>query len=335
VRIGGVSFQKSIRVETIKPNRLKIKLAFDDEVLTGSKVVAKLHANWLTGATARSLKTDINMQMKVKSQPFEKFKNYTFRDETRSFYSSENVVYEGNLSPTGDAMPNISMGTFEQSPGMLEAVFVTRVFEPGGDMSIDRQSFNFAPFKYFVGILPPQAKNSPWLQTDQPISVGVASVDASGKGQNRTVTAEVYALDWSWWWSSGRNGLANYTNSSYARSVGSFEVETKNGKGSFNFQIAYPNYGNYLVRVCDEESGHCASQVIYIDWPMSRDRSGRANPGAPTMLTFSADKEEYNTGDVAKLTIPTSKSGRLLVSLETGSEVLQSFWLMRKRAKQM
>jgi uncharacterized protein YfaS (alpha-2-macroglobulin family) len=60
---------------------------------------------------------------------------------------------------------------------------------------------------------------------------------------------------------------------------------------------------------------------------MSRDRSGRANPGAPTMLTFSADKEEYNTGDVAKLTIPTSKSGRLLVSLETGSEVLKTFWV--------
>ncbi len=326
VRIGGVSFQKSLRVETIKPNRLKLKLDFAESVLKGPQTAVKLHANWLTGATAGNLKADISMQIRMQPKPFAKFENYTFTDETRSFYTSEAKVFEGALNAKGDAQPSLAMGTYNQAPGMLQAIFVTRVFEPGGDMSIDRQEVDFAPYNFFAGILPPQANNAPWLQTDNPITVGVASVNEKGQPQNRKLTATVYAIDWSWWWSSGQNGLANYTNSSYARSIGTYNVQTKDGKGNFNFTVNYPNYGNYLIRVCDED-GHCASQVVYVDWPTSRDRGGRANPGAPTMLAFTADKENYNTGDVAHLTIPTSNSGRLLVSVENGSEVLKTFWV--------
>ena len=73
VRVGAVSFQKSIRIETIKPNRLKVKMSFDEKVLRGNQVVGKLHANWLTGATARSLKADVSMQIRQQNQPFEKF----------------------------------------------------------------------------------------------------------------------------------------------------------------------------------------------------------------------------------------------------------------------
>jgi len=45
------------------------------------------------------------------------------------------------------------------------------------------------------------------------------------------------------------------------------------------------------------------------------------------MLTFSADKENYNVGDKVKLTIPTSADGRALLTLESGTKVLNSFWI--------
>ena len=219
------------------------------------------------------------------------------------------------------------MGEYRFVPGMLEAVFVTRVFEPGGDASFDRMSIDFSPYKSFVGFNVMKPAGSPWLQTDQPINVEVVSLSPEGKPVSRKVNVQVYDIDWSWWWSSGRNGMGNYLNSSYARKIYDSEIDTKNGRGAFNFLVKYPNWGNFLVRVCDDVSGHCASQVVYIDWPMSRNRNNRANPGAPTMLTFSTDKEEYNGGDVAKLVIPTGEKGRLLVSLETGTQVLKHMWV--------
>ena len=45
------------------------------------------------------------------------------------------------------------------------------------------------------------------------------------------------------------------------------------------------------------------------------------------MLTFSADKDKYKVGDNVTLTIPTGKSGRALVSLESGAKVLSTHWV--------
>ena len=327
VKVGGAKFYKSLRVETIKPNRLKVALTFDGEVLTGKTAKSKLHANWLTGAKAGNLKADITMQMRLKREPFAKYTKFDFDDDTRWFYSSENEVFADKLNALGDATPTITLGDYDEAPGMLEAVFISRVHEAGGDASFDRAAINYAPFTHFVGIQPDYPKGSPWLQTDQPITVQLASLDASGKPASRKIRATVYSIDWSWWYSSGRNGLGNYMNSSYAREVTTQVVKTTNGKGSFNFKINYPEWGQFLVRTCDEESGHCASQIVYVDWPMSRSRNGRNNPGAPTMLTFTADKEEYVGGEIAHLTIPTSKSGRLLLSIESGTKLVSHKWV--------
>ena len=330
VRVGGVNFHKSLRIETIKPNRLKVKLDFDKTVLTDENEQVKLHANWLTGAKAGGLKADVMMQVRQKRAAFKGFEKFDFQDVTRSFYASENEVFKGVLNSEGDAQPTLKIGEYRNVPGMLEAVFVTRVFEPGGDASFDRMAIDLAPYDHFVGLQPQKPTNTPWLQTDAPITIQVATVTPQGKPANRKVAVQVYDIDWSWWWSSGRNGMGNYLNSSYARKIYDSKISTVKGKGAFNFTVKYPNWGNFLVRVCDEESGHCASQIIYVDWPMSRSRNNRPNPGAPTMLTFTADKEEYTGGDIAKLIIPTGEQGRLLISLETGSQVLKHMWVDAK-----
>jgi len=48
---------------------------------------------------------------------------------------------------------------------------------------------------------------------------------------------------------------------------------------------------------------------------------------AATMLSFTSDKEKYNVGDKVKLTIPSGDGGKALVSIETGSKVLKTYWV--------
>src|SRR5665811_2404942 len=56
-RIGGATFTKRIRIETVKPNRLKINLNFPGEILGGSSTLTKgtLNVKWLNGAVAKNL----------------------------------------------------------------------------------------------------------------------------------------------------------------------------------------------------------------------------------------------------------------------------------------
>jgi len=81
-RIGGASFTKRVRVETIKPNRLKIDLDFPGEMLGGTGIASKgtLKVKWLNGAIAGNLKSSVEYILKPAKTEFEKYGQYTFDD---------------------------------------------------------------------------------------------------------------------------------------------------------------------------------------------------------------------------------------------------------------
>ena len=67
ISVGGARFYKNIKIETIKPNRLKIKNKFDSEILSTSKInTSKVEVAWLHGAVAKDLKME--MQAKIMQQ---------------------------------------------------------------------------------------------------------------------------------------------------------------------------------------------------------------------------------------------------------------------------
>ena len=60
VTVGGAQFSHTLKVATIKPNRLKIKLDFEDEILDATKPLkGTASAMWLHGSPARNLKIDM------------------------------------------------------------------------------------------------------------------------------------------------------------------------------------------------------------------------------------------------------------------------------------
>lgn len=67
VKVGGTAFHKSLRIETVKPNRLKINLQLPGNILkaTDGEVRATLSSAWLTGAkafTAENQSRDVVIQ---------------------------------------------------------------------------------------------------------------------------------------------------------------------------------------------------------------------------------------------------------------------------------
>ena len=328
IKVGGTTFHKGLRIETIKPNRLKINLALPKILqATDKDVYAPLTSTWLTGATASKLKAKIEMSLSKVNTQFKKYGQYIFNNPATDFTTIKTDVFDGTLDAEGKASVTLKVPTATEAPGMLNATFTTRVFEPGGDASIYTQTIPFSPFTSYVGINLNQPKGK-YIETDKDHVFDIVTVNTQGQLVNRTnLEYKIYRIGWSWWWENSGESFGTYINNSSITPVASGNLQTRGGKASFKFRVDYPSWGRYLVYVKDKESGHATGGTVYIDWPEWRGRSSKTDPSGIKMLAFSLNKDSYEIGETATAIIPAAAGGRALVSIENGSTVLRQEWI--------
>ena len=331
ITVGGITFEKTLKIETVMPNRLKIDLDFGADIksLSGGKIKGRLTSTWLHGAIAKNLKSDVELTFSARKTGFAKFEAYAFDDPVRQYEPETLAIFEGNLDDQGRAAIAADIQTQNVSPGMLTANFRTRVFEPGGAFSVDQYSIPYHPYERYVGLRVPKGdKARGMLLTDTDHTVGIVVLDAAGNPlPSGKVEVNLHKIKWRWWWEKGEDSIADYIGSSSYRAIKSDTVEIHNGRGQWKFQIKYPSWGRYLIRVKDMGGKHIAGKIVYIDWPGWAGRAQKDSPGGASVLNFSADKEAYTVGDSVVLTIPTGKKGRGLLSIESGSKILQTAWI--------
>ena len=328
VKVGGTSFHKSLRVETIKPNRLKIQLTLPPMLETSQKpVILPLRSSWLTGATASGLKAKVEMRLSKVETQFKSYKKYIFNNPTTEFTSQQTTLFDGRLTEEGTAQVEWKMPEASQAPGMLNASFTTRVSEPGGDASFFTQTVAFSPFQAYVGINLNQPKQA-CIETDKEHVFDIVTVNAQGELTDRQhLEYQIYKIDWSWWWENDTHSLGTYINKQSTKTIARGKLQTRGGKAVLPFRVNYPSWGRYLVLIKDKDSGHTTGGTVYVDWPEWRGRSKKNDPSGIQMLTFSLDKEQYETGAKATVILPAAAGGRALVSIENGSSVLQQEWI--------
>ena len=338
VKVGGVAFSKTIKIETIMPNRLKLnldfgvtKLSVEDKDRTG-----KLHAAWLTGAVAHDLNAKVEVNLWEGGTSFKGFEDFDFTDPSRTFSGETQTLFEGTIDANGDAVvkPNITISN--AAPGMLNASFTVRVFEEGGGFSVDRFTLPYSPYTNYVGIKTPQGENKydNTIATNKDHVIDIATVNSEGKAVSRNkITVEIYKLDWRWWWDEYDNDLANYVGNTYHQPYKKETISTVNGKGQINFRVNEADWGRYLIHVKDEESGHTTGKIVYFDWPSWAEKDMAGKNQNATVLSFTSDKTKYAVGENVKVTIPSGGEGRALVSVETGAKILKAYWVETKAGR--
>jgi len=331
IKVGGASFEKSLKIETIVPNRLKLVLDFGVEALSNETKTLKseLGVTWLHGAIARNMDTEMKVTLKQGRTSFAKYLDYQFNDPSRRFNSEEKVLFSGKLDDNGKAEIPCNIQASNAAPGQLVANFVGRVMEPGGNASTDRFSLPFHPYDVYAGVkLPKGDVARGMLLTDTDHDVKVVTVDTDGSPVSREgVKVKLYKLNWKWWWDkSADEDLGAYIGRNHSRLISEGTINTVNGKGVWKLRVNYPQWGRYMVHV-EEPGGHATGKVIYIDWPGWAGRAQSDNPGGAKMLVFAADKGTYQVGEKATLTIPSGQDGRALVSIESGNRVITSYWV--------
>ena len=328
IKVGGTTFHKGLRIETIKPNRLKINLALPKVLqATDKDFYASLTSTWLTGATASKLKAKVEMSLSKVNTQFKNYGQYIFNNPATDFTTIKTDIFDGTLDAEGKANVMLKVPTATEAPGMLNATFTTRVFEPGGDASIYTQTIPFSPFTSYVGINLNQPKGK-YIETDKDHVFDIVTVNTQGQLVNSSnLEYKIYRIGWSWWWENSGESFGTYINNSSITPVASGNLQTRGGKASFKFRIDYPSWGRYLVYVKDKESGHATGGTVYVDWPEWRGRSSKTDPSGIKMLAFSLNKDSYEIGETATAIIPAAAGGRALVSIENGSTVLRQEWI--------
>ncbi len=325
VNAGGSQFNKSIQVETVKPNRLKIDLSFSDKILSSRKSSkGKLEAKWLHGMPAKNLGARVDVSFSQIAPKFDNFKDYDFSTPFGGNTVNNQTLFDGKLNQEGKADITFDLKTNKNVNGFLNASFTTKVFEEGGDFSINSFSKPYSPYPDYVGTKINWSYEG-WkkLNIEENHVIKVATVDEDGKPISLSgIQVKIYKLEYSWWYDSNDENLASYAGTTHYTPVISKTINSVNGKAEFTITPDEDMWGRHLMLITSP-NGHISGQVIYFGWDWGRDRQN----GGAQVLALVAEKTNYKVGEKVTIGFPANKNATALITFENGNGVIGQQWM--------
>lgn len=324
VEAGPASRELPVLVETVRPNRLKIEVVSPKVIGKGAeKGRIRLSSHWLSGGSAAGLRAQV--QASLSPAPFSPkgFADFEFTDPTRPGPGSEeteNVIWEGALDGSGGAEFSLGAPDASEASGMVQASLRTRVFEPGGQASVDRFAVSLSPFTSYAGVHLRTKSSWGWVESGSSIGIDAVSVTPLGaKIGDAKLKVEVWRHPETWWWEEG-DQVRGFLARDGVEKV--WEGEARSG-GSVNYTPE--SEGRHVVLVRDP-SGHVAgsSLNVWSGWG----GSSRQGPGAqPSLLTLQAERDTVEPGGRIGIGFPSSKGGKALVQILDGRRILSQTWI--------
>jgi uncharacterized protein YfaS (alpha-2-macroglobulin family) len=247
---------------------MKLDLNFGDAKALGKNVNTQgtLTAKWLFGADAQNLKAKVDAQLYRKNTTFDNYKEFEFDNPVSNFSAQSKTVFDGSLNDKGVASIYPQFDAGENAPGMLLANMMIKVFEPGGNFSIDNISMPYHPYSSYVGLKLPDEKTD-WgyykTTTIQPVKIVDVNTNGAAVAGNTDVEVQLYEVKWRWWWDRSDDYNSNFTQDEYNKLVKKDTVKLSGGKGVYNMNLKQFDWGRFLLLVKDLRSGHTTGQFFY------------------------------------------------------------------------
>ena len=326
ISVGGSTFYKEVQVETVKPNRLKVNLNFDNEVLKANENnKALLNSKWLHGTPAKNLKAKVNVSFSTFAPYFDQFKEFDFSTPYSKFDMYDKVIFENMLDEKGNAEFEFNFSPQQEIPGFVKCTFLTRVYEKGGNSSVNHFSKKLSPYDSYVGVKIPWSYKR-WNKVDTDVDNVIEIATANSEGEpvsDSKVNVKLYKLKYRWWYHGNHENLASYAGTTHHQAVIDTTIKTLDGLGKLSTNISDDLWGRYLLLVTNS-SGHTCGKVILYDWPWGRKGKKKTNA---QMLALISDKENYNVGDDVSISFSANPKAKALISIETATDVIQQTWV--------
>jgi uncharacterized protein YfaS (alpha-2-macroglobulin family) len=323
---GNKTFSQLLKIETVIPNRLKIKLENDKNELSylDKSLNFKVKSNYLFGNPASNLESEVQVALSSINKTFKNFPDYTFSNEGIDFKSFNEKVSSGLLNNDGEKKIEWNLPDLSKAPSQIKAVIDTKVIEKGGRDTQNKNIVLINPFESYVGIQKPQDN---YFKTGDEIKFKTVLLNNKGKNiSDRKLKYTIYQNNRNWWWEyDNQNDFRlHYKSDNETKVVKQLERDSKNSPDEINFKPE--TNGEYFLEVKDVSNpkGHTAG----IFFSTSFWANGNAKDDG--VLVLRADKEKYNIGDKAIINFPNPENSECLISLERGNKVLKSYWYSSK-----
>lgn len=321
--VGDAVLTKSIKVETIRPNRLKMDfvLGNKDGLLANTNVPVEFNTKWLHGAPGNGLRHKVDVTYSSGYTYFKGYRGYDFVAPYRSFENSYKVFLDETSNEDGQIRDSVFVEKFDGAPGFVNAYFDIKVFEDGGRFSIDQYSTTYYPYQNYVGI-----KGKPYShKIEDPVQHEIVNLSKDGKLVEDKLIVSLYELSYNWWYDLNDKDEYKYKGEINKSPIKLDTLLAVNGKLKHRLLLGdgYKN-GRYLLTV-ENSSGHKTGEVLYF-YDNRYDYVEQTTEGTKN-LSLTVNKKKYKEGETVRLTIPTASQGKVFVSLEDGRKILKTAWV--------
>lgn len=321
LKIGNGTFSRILPVEEVVPYRIKVKLEPEKDVLTleDKEVNFTVSARYLFGTPAEGLESETRVRVEPYEVGFERFKNFTFANESIDFQTLERHSIYNLLDENGKAEVSWKLPEIMDVPSALRVRLDTKVLEKGG-RSVPATTY--IPIKHYERYVGIKRLENNGLEMGNKARFDVVLVSADGEPvAGKELKYRIYRMRKYWWWEyDDRSSFRrHYKTDTATELVKEGTVTTTEGIVSITYDLS--DYGEVLIEVEDVEGGHTAGYFFRSYWWGDGETADSAD-----IINIKADKAQYFPGEVARLLIRTPDKGRALVTIEKAGKVLFREW---------
>ncbi len=322
--VGSTKFFHTLKIETVVPFRLKVKLKAEKKVLTPSdkSLGIFLDSKYLFGSPSPYLNTEIKVSLKAVRKVFKKFREFSFSNEIRNFKYYEESLFDGKLNGEGKVYVSWKLPDLSNVPSSLLGEIKAKVFEKGGRATTGNTFVNVDPYVNYVGLERPKLEYG-YSRVGTPVNINTILVSRKGEPiSGRQLRYKIFKNSRYWWWEYDnlKDFRVRYKNDHYTKVVKSGTFKSKNIPVPIEF--VPEESGEYFIEVEEVlRDGHKAG-FFFSSYYWGESPSNSKDAGS---LALKSNKKKYYPGDTAVISFPIPEKGTILVTLEKGDRILNSW----------
>src|SRR6056297_101621 len=331
IEAGNRNFYHTLKIETVVPDKLKVKIESEQEKITWKDNFLKFNINseYLFGAPASNLKAEAEIDIQAVEKTFPKYEDYSFTDKSADFKSIQSNIYTGRLTKEGEAYVEWKLPPFYKVPSALRGRLLVTVFDKGSRPNKGWKFLDIEPYSHYVGMKKPGGRYS-YMSTGNEVRIPVIVLDTKGKpAVGRTLHYRIYRNSSNWWYEYDSRNKFKLRFKSDKQTTLVKEGDLHSAKDAADLTFIPSESGEYFVEVQDKESEHTSGFFMrayaYGQVPASDRNAGT--------LALRSDKKKYDVGENIKVKFPVPEKGQILLSVERGDEILRSDWYSAKSNK--
>jgi alpha-2-macroglobulin len=315
--IADQTFTKELKIETVKPNRLKVFIQTPDTLSAGStEISGMLESRFLFGLPSAGLRAKMRIDLAPATLRLAAWDEYTFSHPMAKFGRRDDEMFDTHLDDNGKFNFSYDADDAKNAPELVQATMRAEVFEKGGGFTANSKRVLIAPYRTFCGFKNPFAWNN--AQTGQTYQLPIIVTGLNGKPvAGHKLTVKWYVNKGYWWWDYDSRSKPDFRELKTTYKIAEFTLIS--GDKPVRQALEVEDNGQNFIEITDNQSGHSCGMFFYASsWGAGPAQEKKER----VFLQIASDKNLYYTGDKMQISCETPQKGMVLFTIEQGAKIL-------------